>query len=106
VKVPIRVLWVADHIGYPGGVIHGGQTYHLTVFPRLHADIVTVLAVLRDSRSSAENYRQIGIEPIFLGRTKWDPRGLIDIQHLIRDHDIDILHLGGIKARLVSKICG
>jgi glycosyltransferase involved in cell wall biosynthesis len=42
----------------------------------------------------------------FFGRSKWDPRAVLDIIRLAREWRIDLLHVNGKKAHLLGRIAG
>ena len=100
----IKVLFVNDHLGYPGGVIHGATRYFLNVLPRLNRDEIDLkVCFFRERHPAAEQLEAAGICPIFLNRRKWDLRVLRDLIHLVREHDADILHLNGMKGCLLGR---
>jgi glycosyltransferase involved in cell wall biosynthesis len=104
---PARVLFVWDHLGYPNGATHGLTRYCLDVLPRLNTGSVKLTACfLREAHPAGEELRRAGIEPIFLGRRKWDPRALFDVLRLIRRHDIEIVHALGQKGILAGRTAG
>lgn len=102
---PIRVLFVNDHLGYEGGILHGVTRYFLNVIPRLDRRIVEPRACfLRGSHPAEAMLRERGVEPIFLGRGRNDPRSLWDLIRLVRQHRIDVLHLSGMKSILLGRL--
>lgn len=101
----IRVLFVNDHLGYEGGVVHGVTRYFLNVIPRFDPQHVDAKACfLRGPHPAAGLLRDRGIEPLFLDRAKADPRALWDLAAIARRLDIDILHLAGMKSILLGRI--
>jgi glycosyltransferase involved in cell wall biosynthesis len=99
------VLFVNDHIGAAGGTIHGGTVYllnTLTAFDPVR--VRAALAILRSYHPAAERFAARGVEVRFCGRSKWDPRALIDIVGLVREWKADIVHLNGQKAHLIGRI--
>lgn len=101
---PARVLFLWDHLGYPGGATHGLTRYCLNVLPRLHGEGVHLTACfLREPHPAGEELRRQGVEPVFLDRRKWDPRALPDVLRLIRHHDIEVVHAVGQKGILVGR---
>jgi glycosyltransferase involved in cell wall biosynthesis len=101
----MRVLFVNDHLGYSGGVVHGGTTLFYSILPRLNRNgIDASLCILKPYHEAAEIFEQEGVSPIFLGRTKWDPRALFDLIQLVRELEVDIVHLHTMKAFLLGRI--
>ena len=102
----LRVLFVVDHLGYPGGVSTGGATYLTLVGGRLlEAGVEPHVYVLRGHHAaSADRLQNVGVEPVFLGRSKWDPRALGDLLRVIRREKPDVLHLNGMKAHLLGRL--
>ena len=45
-----------------------------------------------------------GIEPMFLAREKWDPRAVLDLIRVVRERDIDVVHVSGFKASMLGRI--
>lgn len=101
----VRVLIVIDHLGFAGGVIHGPGRLLLEQLPRFDRSLVEPsLCVLRPHHPMAERFRAIGVDPIFLGRAKWDPRVTTDLIRLVRRDAPDVLHLMGEKAMILGRI--
>jgi glycosyltransferase involved in cell wall biosynthesis len=103
----VRVLFINDHLGYPDGSWHGVTRYCVDVLPRIDSSRFAVTACfLRARHPAAEKMEARGIRPLFPGRSRYDPRALPDIVRLVREHRIDLLHLGGHKAWLLGRIAG
>jgi glycosyltransferase involved in cell wall biosynthesis len=100
----LRVLFVNDHLGYAGGVVHGVTRYFLNVIPRLSAHVEAEACFLRGPHPAAQRLREAGIDVSFLGRRKHDPRVLGDLVSLVRRRRIDILHLAGMKSILLGRL--
>jgi glycosyltransferase involved in cell wall biosynthesis len=104
---PARVLFVWDHLGYPNGATHGLTRYCLNVLPRLNRGAVRLtVCFLREEHPAGEELRRLGVEPIFLSRSKWDPRAVFDVMRLIRRHDIEVVHARGYKGILAGRTAG
>lgn len=102
---PVRVLFVNDHLGFPGGVTHGSTTYLSTVLPAFdRARIDARLCILRDRHPAAERFEAADVPLVFLARSKWDPRALADLIALIRRWECDIVHLNGQKSHLLGRV--
>lgn len=102
---PVRVLFVNDHLGFPGGVTHGSTTYLSTVLPAFdRARIDARLCILRDRHPAAERFEAVDVPLVFLGRSKWDLRALSDLLALIRRWECDIVHLNGQKSHLLGRV--
>ena len=104
---PIRVLFVNDHLGYAGGVIHGVTRYLSTVLPSFDPrEVEPILCIVGAWHPEAEHLSALGISPLFLDRKKWDPRALIDLISVIRRNKIPVVHLSGVKASLLGRLAG
>jgi glycosyltransferase involved in cell wall biosynthesis len=104
-RAPLRVMFVADHLGHAGGVIHGASRYYLEVLPRLDPARVGVsLCILRGRHPFAGELERAGITPEFLGRGKWDPRALRDLARAVRRGRIDLLHCLAMKGCLFGRL--
>lgn len=103
-SAPLRVLVVHDHVGHAHGVIHGPTQYLLNVLPRLDRTRFEVdVCFLRGWHPAAALFDAAGIEPTFLGRSKWDPRSFADLLRVIHRRRIDVLHGAGMKASLLGR---
>lgn len=101
-----RVLFVVDHLGYPGGVSSGGATYLRLVVGRIReAGVEPRVCVLRGHHAaSTARLQDVGVDPVFFGRRKWDPRALGDLLRVIHRESPDVLHLNGMKAHLLGRL--
>lgn len=92
----IRILHVADKFGVGGSSTHGVTRLFSWWFPEFDSRRYDVQLVgLRRLDASAEVLRTAGVDVTSLGRRKTDPRTLRDLVRIIRENDIDILHLHG-----------
>jgi glycosyltransferase involved in cell wall biosynthesis len=98
------VLFVNDHLGYDGGVVHGVTRYFLNVIPRLDRRVEAQACFLRGPHPAADWMRKAGIEVTCLGRGKHDPRALTDLIWMVRGRRIDILHLAGMKSIFLGRV--
>jgi len=104
-RVPLRVLFVKDTLGKAGGLVTGGTTYLLEVLPSFdRTRIEPMLCILRHRDLVANRFEAVGIYPMFLSRKKWDPRALIDLLRVLREHEVDLLHLEGKKSLILGRI--
>jgi len=91
----LNVLWLVDHLGY-GGAIHGAATYYLNTIPLLNkSNFNAILCVLRKRDSLTKQFEDKNINICHLGRNKFDPRTLFDINKIIRKENINIIHAHG-----------
>ena len=106
-KRPVRVLFVDDHLGFPGGVVHGCTTWHINIQPAFdRSRAITFIAILRSYHPAAKTLAELGVDVTFFGRAKWDPRALVDIIQLIHKLDIDVVHANGHKSHFLRRIAG
>lgn len=102
---PPRVLFVLDHLGYPGGIVHGGTSYCSSVLPGLARHGVSAkLCVLREEHPAAAALAARDVETVFLNRHRWDPRALVDLWRVVRRVRPDILHLLSFKAMTLGSL--
>jgi glycosyltransferase involved in cell wall biosynthesis len=100
-----RVLILADHFGYAGGVVHGVTTYYLTVLPRVRAQGIELrCCFLREAHPVAEQLRESGVPVDFLGAGKWDPFVIGRIEQIARAMGANLLHVIGMKAAVLGRI--
>ena len=103
----VRVLFVSDHFGHAGGVIHGATRYFLTVLPRLQQNGVELSAAfLREPHPAADRLREQGVEPRFFGRAKWNPLTVTDVWRVLKRERIEVIHAAGMKGILTARIAG
>lgn len=101
----MNVLVVADHLGYPGGVVHGVTSYFLNVLPALaRAGVNLTVCFLRDPHPAADELREHGIDPIFLSSARINPLVTFQIADMARRGGCGILHAMGIKATLMARL--
>jgi len=102
---PARVLFVADHVGYAGNVIHGATTYFLATLASFPPERVQAeLCVLGPRHAAAERFAEAAVPTVFFGRQRWDPRTILDIVGKARTGRFDLLHLNGQKAGLAGAL--
>lgn len=102
---PIRVLFLSDHLGYAGGVIHGATTYFLNVLPALRQrGAELTVCFLRERHPVAGQLESQGIQPIFLNRGKWNPLAVIDLIRIGRRARVDVIHAAGMKGILMGRV--
>ena len=104
--MPLRVLFVQDHLGQSADSIHGVTRYLLSTLPALdRRTIEPSLCVLTPWHAVGGPLLEAeGIEPVFLRRAKWDPRVALDLIRLVRAGAIDLLHVSGFKAAMLGRI--
>jgi len=104
-RSPLKVLFVKDTLGKTGGLVTGGTTYLLETLPNLdQTKIEPILCILRPRDPVANHFESTGIYPMFLSRKKLDPRALIDLLRVLRDHKVDLVHLEGKKSLILGRI--
>lgn len=102
---PLSVLFVADHLGYPGGVVHGATTYFLDVLPALAGAGVQVTACfLREDHPAARDLRERGVEPVFLGAARLDPFVVSRIAQLAAASRCSVIHAQGFKSSVAARL--
>lgn len=103
-SVKPNVLFMSDHLGHPEGRLHGASTYFLNVLPLLcRQDGPVTVCFLRGHHPVAARLEECGVQPLFLGRSKQDPRAARDIVRLVRENSINIVHAAGLKGILVGR---
>lgn len=102
----MRILFVSDHLGYAGGMVHGATTYFLQALPRLarRDNIALTCCFLRQRHEASERLEAGGVRPMFFNRHKWDMRALGDLVRVVRQRRIEVIHAAGFKGMLLSRI--
>ncbi len=103
----VRVLFLSDHFGHAGGVIHGATRYFLTVLPKLQErDVELSAAFLRESHPAVDRLRQMGVEPRFFSRAKWNPWTVVDVWRMVKRERVEVIHAAGMKGILTARLAG
>jgi glycosyltransferase involved in cell wall biosynthesis len=101
----LRVLFVSDHLGHANGAVHGVTTYFLETLAAFErARVEPALCILQPPHPAAARFAAAGIPPIFLGRSKWDPRSFLDLLRLVRQREVDVLHVSGEKSLMLGRV--
>jgi glycosyltransferase involved in cell wall biosynthesis len=102
---PMRVLALSDHLGHAGGKVHGGTTYFVSVLPALaEAGVELTVCFMSAEHPAAEPMRQRGVEPLFLNRHKLDPRAYGDVNRIVAERDIQMVHLASFKSHYIGRL--
>jgi glycosyltransferase involved in cell wall biosynthesis len=97
------VLFISDHLGHEAGARHGASTYFIHVLPELARMGVPLTACfLRARHELAEELGRSGVDPVFLARSKWDPRALTDLIRMIRKRRVRVVHAAGMKGIVLA----
>ncbi len=104
----IRILQLCEHLGNNSSSFHGVARSFELWLPRLNEPPFTTLLCSRavPNEAALARYRAIGVEPLFLGYHKLDPRNLWRLIRILRKEKIDILHLHGYGACTWGRIAG
>jgi glycosyltransferase involved in cell wall biosynthesis len=103
---PLRVLFVQDHLGQTLGLVHGVTRYLVSTLPAFdRAAVEPFLCVLSPRHPiGAPMLEAEGVESLFLAREKWDPRVVLDLIRLVRERDVDVVHVSGFKATMLGRL--
>jgi len=101
----VRILQLADHMGYRGTVPHGMTTYLLMVLPRVRAAGHEVAACfLREPHTSAQELERAGIPTHFLNARRYDPTIPLQVARVIADFKPDLVHATQVQAVAVARM--
>ena len=104
---PVNVLILVDKFDYHGSHLNGPARYYSWLVERLdRRRFNPVLCALRARGRSDVLFRERGLEVLYLALGRWDPRGLSTIVRLIRQCEIDVLHLTGYGATAFGRMAG
>ncbi len=101
----MRVLHLADHMGYGGTVPHGMTTYLLAVLPGVRAAGNEVKAVfLREPHTSARDLEKEGVSTGFVDAKRFDPTIPMKVASIIKEFKPDLVHATQVQAVLVARL--
>ncbi|MFN2351803.1 MAG: glycosyltransferase [Kiritimatiellia bacterium] len=103
----INVLQLCEHFGGKDASLHGVARGFQWWLPAFDAGRFRVLLCSRKGPDkAAEQMRAAGINPLFLGYGKMDPRNLTALIRLLRREKIDIIHAHGYGACTWGRLAG
>jgi glycosyltransferase involved in cell wall biosynthesis len=103
---PLNVLWAIDHVCYDGN-LHGGGRLYWNVLPNFDPDRCRVTACMLRATPEIRRVFSESAHPVrVLGRSKFDPTTLLDFLRLIREEEIDVLHLHCYGASTFGRLAG
>lgn len=103
----ITVLIMVDKFDFHGSYINGPTRNYSWLLKCLNRSRFEAhLCALRGKGRSEDIFRQENITVNYLDLGKYNPLGLIKIVRLIRQKDIDLLHLSGYGAATLGRLAG
>jgi len=104
----ITVLHLCEHFGDRQVAFHGVSRLFELWIPAFDATRFRVLLCSRKgpSEMADRRLRAAGIEPLYLGYNKMDPRNLFKLIGIMRRSDVDVLHVHGYGASTWGRIAG
>lgn len=105
---PITVLHLCEHFGSDQVSFHGvSRSFELWV-PAYDKARFRILLCSRQGRCEAAEERLLraGIQPLYLGYGKRDPRNLVRLIRLLRREKVDIIHAHGYGACTWGRLAG
>lgn len=105
---PITILHLCEHFGSDQVSFHGVSRSFELWLPAYDASRFRVLLCSRQGRCEAAEQRLLksGIQPLYLGYGKLDPRNLVKLISLARREQIDLIHAHGYGASTWGRIAG
>jgi glycosyltransferase involved in cell wall biosynthesis len=101
----MRILHLADHMGYGGTVPHGMTTYLLTVLPRVRAAGHEVMACfLREPHASGRELERLGVATRFINARRYDPTIPLKVARVIGEFRPDLVHATQVQAVAVARL--
>lgn len=105
---PVTILHLCEHFGSDQVSFHGvSRSFELWV-PAYDKARFRVLLCSRQGRCEAAEQRLLrsGIQPLYLGYGKLDPRNLVALIRLVRREGVDLIHAHGYGACTWGRIAG
>ncbi len=101
----MNILYVADKLSFGGSSIHGVTRLFSWWIPRFDKSRYNVsLCSFRKRDKAGEYLEKKNIKVMYLGRGKFDPLTLMDLIKIIKDNEINILHLHGYGSTTFGRI--
>ena len=101
----LNILQVCDHLGWEGSRMHGVKRLFAWMIPRFDPRRFNVsLVSLRKKDLSEETLESLGIDITYLHKSKFDPSTLPALLRVIREKEIDVLHLHGYGATTFGRV--
>jgi glycosyltransferase involved in cell wall biosynthesis len=101
----LNILQVCDHLGWEGSRMHGVKRLFAWMIPRFDPARFNVsLVSLRKKDLSEETLESLGIDITYLHKSRFDPSTLPALMKVIRDKQIDVLHLHGYGATTFGRV--
>lgn len=102
---PHTVLLLVDKFDYHGSALNGPSRYFSWLAEHLDRDrFRPVVCALRGAGASDVLFRERGIEVRYLDLGRFDPRTVTRLLRLIREEDVDLLHLTGYGAMAFGRV--
>ena len=103
---PVRVLIACDHIDYDGA-LHGGGRQLIELTRGLdRARVEPTVCVLRGASALGAALREEGLPFVFFGDAPYNPVSLWKLRRVLRERDIDVLHVTDFGASTLGRIAG
>lgn len=104
----ITVLHLCEHFGDKKVSFHGVTRLFELWIPAFDTTRFRPLVISRKEASelSDQRLRTAGIEPLYLGYGKFDPRNLFKLMAIMRREKVDVLHVHGYGASSWGRVAG
>ena len=102
---PVTVLQLCEHFGGKEASLHGvarAFQWWLPLFDKTRFRML--LCSRKGYDKAAEQMKQCGVDPLYLGYGKIDPRNLLRLVKLVRDENVDIIHAHGFGACMWARL--
>lgn len=100
-----RILFLADHLGYPGGLSHGVTTYCRTVFPNLVSrDFELRCVFLGHEHPAAATLEEAGIRTIFLEQSKYGLHARRSLRAVLSEYQPHLVHVTQQKSTAIARL--
>jgi len=104
----ITVLQLCEHFGNAQVSFHGVARSFELWLPAFDKRRFRVLLCSRQGpvKSAEERFKAVGIQPLYLGYGRFDPRNLLKLIRVVRREQVDIIHAHGYGACLWGRLAG
>ena len=103
---PLNVLWMIDHVCYDGSLHGGGRLFWNILSQFDPAKVRVVPCILRANETLRSLFKDAPIPVRILDKGKFDPTTLTAVLDIIKEENIDVMHLHCYASSTFGRLAG